>query len=147
MLVPEKKTLTLAAAKKIAEGAESFAAGNKWSVTIAVVDDGANLLYLERMDGALLGSVAIAQQKARTSALFRCPTKDFETGLADGGTSLLKLDILPYEGGIPIAANRAAHELIVGAIGVSGSTPAQDGQVAQAGIDWIRNDWLGNTLK
>ncbi len=134
-MLPEKKILTLAAAKKIAEAAESFAAGNNRTVVIAVVDDGANLLYLERMDGALLGSVAIAQQKARTSALFRCPTKDFETGLAGGGTSLLKLDILPYEGGIPIAADGA----IVGAIGVSGCTPAQDGQIAQAGVDWLRN--------
>src|SRR4051812_23832865 len=92
-LLSEKKTLTLAAAKKIAEAAESFATQHKWSVTIAVVDDGANLVYLEHMDGALLGTVVIAQQKARTSALFRCPTKDFETGLGGGATSLLKLDI------------------------------------------------------
>ena len=134
-LLSEKKTLTLAAAKKIAEAAESFATQHKWSVTIAVVDDGANLVYLEHMDGALLGTVVIAQQKARTSALFRCPTKDFETGLGGGATSLLKLDILPYEGGIPIASDGA----VVGAIGVSGGTPAQDGQVAQAGLDWLRN--------
>src|SRR5690348_2003246 len=134
-MLPEKKTLTLAAAKKIAGAAESFAAANNWSVTIAVVDDGANLVYLERMDGALLGTVEIAPRKARTSALFRCPTKDFETGLAGGGTSLLKLDILPYEGGIPIAADG----VVIGAIGVSGGTPAQDGQVAQAGVDSFRN--------
>jgi uncharacterized protein GlcG (DUF336 family) len=99
------------------------------------MDGGANLLYLARMDGALLGSVAIAQQKARTAVRFKCPTKDFETALAGGATSLLKLDLLPYEGGIPIAANG----VIAGAIGVSGGTPAQDGQVAQAGADSLRN--------
>jgi glc operon protein GlcG len=135
-MLQEKKTLTLAAAKKLAGAAEAFAAANQWSVTIAVVDDGANLVYLERMDGALLGTVAIAEQKARTSALFRCPTRDFESGLAAGGASLLKLDILPYEGGIPVAVDGTK---IVGAIGVSGGTPPQDGQVAQAAVDSFRN--------
>jgi glc operon protein GlcG len=130
----EQKTLTLAAAKGIAGAAESFAIANNRKVVIAVVDCGGNLLYLERMDGGLVGSVAIAQQKARTSVFFKCPTKDFETGLANGATSLLKLDILPYEGGIPITSD----EVITGAIGVSGGTPAQDGQVAQAGVDWLR---------
>jgi glc operon protein GlcG len=134
-LLLEKKRLTLAAAKKIAEAAENFAAGHNWNVVIAVMDDGARLLYLARMDDALLGSVAIAQQKARTSVLFKCATKDLEAGLAGGATSLLKLDILPYEGGIPIALDGA----IAGAIGVSGCTPAQDGQIAQAGVDWLRD--------
>jgi glc operon protein GlcG len=134
-LLSAEKTLTLTAAKQIAEAAERLAAGNNWNVVIAIVDSGANLLYLERMDGGLVGSVAIAQQKARTSIFFKCPTKDFETGLARGATSLLKLDILPYEGGLPIVADGA----IAGAIGVSGGTPAQDGQVAQAGLDWLRS--------
>jgi uncharacterized protein GlcG (DUF336 family) len=137
-LFSDGKTLTLAAAKQIAEAAQSFAAKNNFNVVIAVVDAGANLLYLARMDGALLGSVEIAQQKARTAVRFKCPTKDLEAGLAAGATSLLKLDILPYEGGIPIADG----EIIAGAIGVSGGTPAQDGQVAQAGTDW-----LGSALK
>ena len=134
-LLSDKKTLTLATAKKMAAAAESFAAHNNWNVVIAVMDEGANLLYLERMDKALLGSITIAQQKARTSVLFKCPTKDLETGLAGGATSLLKLEILPYEGGIPITAGGA----IAGAIGVSGCTPAQDGQIAQAGVDWLTN--------
>jgi uncharacterized protein GlcG (DUF336 family) len=136
-------TLTLAAAKQIAQAAESFASANNWNVVIAIVDSGANLLYLERMDGGLVGSVAIAGQKARTAVHFRCPTKNFETGRAGGATSLLKLDILPYEGGIPLVAD----EVIVGAIGVSGGTPAQDGQVAQAGKDWLESAWLGSALK
>jgi glc operon protein GlcG len=137
-LLAVANTLTLAAAKQIAQAAESFASANKWNVVIAIVDSGSNLLYLQRMDGALVGSIAISQHKARTAVQFKCPTKDFETGLAGGSTSLLKLDILPYEGGVPIIADGA----IVGAIGVSGGTPAQDGQVAQAGADW-----LGSALK
>jgi glc operon protein GlcG len=134
-LLLDKKKLTLVTAKKIAGAAESFAVANQCNVVIAVTDDGGNLLFLERMDAALVGSIKIAQQKALTSALFQCPTKDFETGLAGGGTSLLKLDILPYEGGIPIAVDGE----IVGAIGVSGGTAAQDGQIAQAGVDWWRD--------
>jgi glc operon protein GlcG len=137
-LLAVANTLTLAAAKQIAQAAESFASANKWNVVIAIVDSGSNLLYLQRMDGALVGSIAISQHKARTAVQFKRPTKDFETGLAGGSTSLLKLDILPYEGGVPIIAEGA----IVGAIGVSGGTPAQDGQVAQAGADW-----LGSALK
>ena len=126
--------MTLAAAKQVAEAAEKFAIANDWKVVIAIVDSGANLLYLERMDGGLVGSVRIAERKARTAVQFKCPTKDFETGLAGGTTSLLKLDILPFEGGIPVLADGA----IVGAIGVSGGTPAQDGQVAQAGADALK---------
>lgn len=129
----DKKTLTLSAAKKIAETAEAFAASHGLNVVIAVVDDGANLLYLARMDQAPIGSVAVAQQKARTSAIFKCPTIDFESGLAAGATSLLKLDILPYEGGTPVMVNGG----IVGAIGVSGGSPSQDGQVSRAGADWL----------
>jgi glc operon protein GlcG len=129
-----EKTLTLAAAKQVAEAAEKFAVANNWKVVIAVVDSGANLLYLERMDGGLVGSVSIAERKARTAVQFKCTTKDLEGGLAGGTTSLLKLDILPFEGGIPILADGA----IAGAIGVSGGTPAQDGQIAQAGINALK---------
>ena len=137
-LLSVEKTLTLAAAKQAAEAAEKFAATNNWNVVIAIVDSGANLLYLERMDGGLVGSVSIAERKARTAVQFKCPTKDLEAGLAARGTSLLKLDILPFEVGLPIVAG----ESIAGAIGVSGGTPAQDGQVAQAGVDS-----LGGALK
>ena len=67
-----EKTLTLAAAKQVAEAAEKFAVANNWKVVIAVVDSGANLLYLERMDGGLVGSVSIAERKARTAVQFKC---------------------------------------------------------------------------
>lgn len=128
-LLTEKKVLTLAGAKKLADAAQEFAIRNSWSVVIAVVDDGANLLYLERMDGAPIGSAGVAQEKARTSVIFKAPTKAFEAGLSSGVTSLLKLDILPFEGGVPITVNGS----IVGAVGVSGcAASSQDGEVAEA---------------
>ena len=130
-----EKTVTLAAAKQAAEAAEKFAAANNWKMAIAVVDSGANLLYVARMDGGLIGSVSVAEQKARTAVQFKCPTKDLQAGVAAGITSLLKLDILPFEGGIPIMVDGS----IAGAIGASGVGPEQDGQVAQAGIDALRS--------
>ena len=129
----DKKSLTLDGARRVAEAAEKFAAGNKWAMVIAVLDDGGNLLYLERMDGAPIGSVQVAQQKAHTSIIFKSPTKVFEDGLKKGDTSSLKLDIMPYGGGVPVTVGG----VIVGAIGVSGGTAAQDAQVAQAGADWL----------
>ncbi|HWF48207.1 MAG TPA: heme-binding protein [Bryobacteraceae bacterium] len=135
-----KNVLTLASAKKLAEAAEQFALRSSWSVVIAVVDDGANLLYLERMDGAPIGSVGVAHDKARTSAIFKAPTKAFEAGLASGVTSLLKLDVLPFEGGVPIVVN----ESIVGAVGVSGcAASSQDGEVAEAAAQWFRGAIAG----
>lgn len=129
-----KNALTLASAKKLAEAAEQFAIRSAWSVVIAVVDDGGNLLYLERMDGAPIGSVGVAHEKARTAVIFKAPTKVFEAGLSSGVTSLLKLDILPFEGGVPIIVN----DSIVGAVGVSGcAASSQDGEVAEAGAQWF----------
>lgn len=131
--LPDKKVLTLEAARKMAEAAEKTAIANKWSVVITVMDDGGNLLLLERMDDAPLGSIQIAQQKAHTAVIFKSPSKDFEEGLAKGNMSYLKLDALPFEGGIPIVVGGK----VIGAIGVSGGTAAQDGQVAKAGADWL----------
>ncbi|HXJ38802.1 MAG TPA: heme-binding protein [Bryobacteraceae bacterium] len=126
--------LTLNAAKKIVEAAEKAAAKMKLSVVIALTDGGANLLLLQRMDGAPIGSVTVAQDKARTAVLFKSPTKDYESWLSGGLTSILKLDMLPFEGGIPLVSD--GH--VVGAIGISGgATSAQDGQIAQAGVNWL----------
>lgn len=129
-----KNALTLASAKKIAEAAEQLALRNSWSVVIAVVDDGANLVYLERMDGAPIGSVGVAHDKARTAVIFKAPTKAFEAGLSSGVTSLLKLDILPFAGGVPIIVN----ESITGAVGISGcAASSQDSEVAEAAVQWF----------
>jgi glc operon protein GlcG len=133
MNVVQKQTLTLAAAKKMAEAVEAFAGAQKWNVSIAVVDSGSNLVYLGRMDGAILGSIEIAERKARTAVMYQCPTKDLEAGLAGGMTSLLKLDILPFEGGIPLSVDGQ----VAGAIGVSGISPTTDGKIAQVGADWF----------
>jgi len=128
----DRKIITLDVAKKMVEAAEKKAIAEKWNVVIAIMDGGGNLLLLERMDDALLGSVQIAQEKAHTAVIFKSPTKDFQDGLAKGNMSFLKLNALPFEGGIPIIVEGK----VIGAIGVSGGTAAQDGQVAKAGADW-----------
>lgn len=133
--IADRKSLTLDGAKKIAQAAEQFAIANNRSVVIAVMDGGGNLLYLERMDDAPLGSLQIAQEKAHTAVIFKSPTKDFQDGLGKGNLSYLKLNALPFEGGIPIMVDGK----VIGAIGVSGGTAAQDGQVAKAGADWIES--------
>ena len=125
-----KKALTLEAAKKIAAAAEAEARKNNWNVVICVVDDGANLLYLQRMDGTQIGSVDIAQMKARTAVRMKRPSKVLEDGVMGGRTVMLKLpDVLPVEGGTPLVVDGQ----IIGAIGVSGVTSGQDGQIAGAG--------------
>jgi len=125
-----KNTVSLELAKKIAARAESEAAKNKWTMVIAVLDDGGNLLYLERMDGTQLGSIEVAQEKAKTALKFKRPTKAFEDVVAGGRTAILSLPgVVAIEGGLPLMADG----VIVGAIGVSGMKSTEDGVVAQAG--------------
>lgn len=126
-----KKALTLEAAKQIAASAHAEAARNKWTMVICVVDDGGHLIYLERMDGTQVASAQVAQEKAATAARFKRPTKALEEAVAGGRTVLLKLPgATPIEGGLPIVVDGA----VIGAVGVSGGTSAQDGLVAAAGI-------------
>ena len=126
-----KKALTLDAAKQIAAAAESEAKKNSWTMVIAIVDDGGQLVYLERLDGTQLGSIDVAQGKAKTALRFKRPSKAFEDVLAGGRTAILGLDIIPIEGGSPLVVDGQ----IIGAIGVSGGTSQQDGVVAKAGVD------------
>jgi len=122
--------LTLAAATRIADAAQAEATRNQWNVVIAVLDGGGYLVHLRRMDGAQLGSVDVAQDKARSAVLFRRPTKAFADAVASGRIGVLRLaGAMPIEGGIPLLVG----DQVVGAIGVSGVTSEQDGQVAQAG--------------
>lgn len=131
-MLGSKRTLTLAAAKRIAAAAAKKAIENSWAMVIAITDDGGHLLYLERMDGGLLGSVEVAIGKARSAIQFKRPTKVFEDALAAGRSGILKLPgAIPIEGGVPFAADGR----FLGAIGVSGSAPHQDGQVAEAGAE------------
>jgi glc operon protein GlcG len=127
----DKKGLTLADAKAIAAAAESEALNNDWRVTISIIDDGGNLLYLQRLDEAPVGSVVVSQEKARTAFLFRRTTKSIEEAIVGGRTAMLTLPgATPIEGGLPLL-----HEgRVVGAIGVSGVQSSQDAQIAQAGV-------------
>lgn len=129
--VATKPTLTLEMAKKVAAKAAAEAAKNNWTVVIAIVDDGANLVYLEKVDGTQIGSIEVAQAKARTAILFKRPSKIFEERVAAGANAIIALPgALPIEGGLPLVVNNT-H---IGAIGVSGVTSAQDGQIAAAGV-------------
>ena len=131
-LLADRKTLTLAAAKRIAAAAEKVAAKNGWVMFIAIVDDGGNLMYLERMDDAQLGSLDVSIQKARSALLFKRPTKVMEDAVTAGRIVVMTLpNALPVEGGLPLLADGK----IVGAIGVSGATAPEDGIVAKAGAD------------
>lgn len=126
-----KKALTLDLAKKIAAAAQAEAVANKWTMAIAIVDDGANLVYLEKADGTQIGSVDVAQKKAQSAVRFKRPTKAFEDALVGGRQAILTLPgAIPVEGGVPLMIDG----VVVGAIGVSGATSAQDGQSAAAGI-------------
>jgi glc operon protein GlcG len=128
---PTKKILTLEAAQQIALAARAEAKKNGWTMVICIVDDGGHLIYLERMDGTQIGSLQVAQQKARTAALFKRPSKALEEAVTGGRTVMMKLgDSIPIEGGIPILVGTE----LIGAIGVSGANSPQDSQVAAAGL-------------
>jgi uncharacterized protein GlcG (DUF336 family) len=126
-----KKILTLEGAKQIAAAAQAEAQKNNWRMVIAIVDDGGHLIYLERMDGVQVASVVVAQEKAQCAIRFKRPTKALEDAVAGGRIVVMKLaGAIPVEGGVPIVVDGE----FLGAIGVSGATSAQDGQVAAAGL-------------
>jgi glc operon protein GlcG len=126
-----KKTLGLTGAKKMAAAAEAEAAKNKWAMVIAVLDDGGHLIYLERMDGAQVGSIKEAKGKAHTAVRFRRPSKDFEDAAAASHLNVPTLgDFTAIRGGLPVMLDGKA----IGAIGVSGGTAEQDERCAEAGL-------------
>jgi glc operon protein GlcG len=128
--LPSRLTLTLDAARLAVSAAERKALGDGLAMCIAVVDDGGNLVLFQRIDGTQIGSADVAIGKARTAIAFRRPTKAFEDRVSEGWNALLALPgSIPLEGGVPLIVS----EQLVGAIGVSGGSPAQDGQVALAG--------------
>lgn len=127
-----KKALTLGAAKRLAAAAEAEATANKWNVVIAILDDGGNLVYLQRMDETQIGSIQVAIEKGQSAVRFKRPTKVFEDAVAGGRNGILRLPgAMPIEGGLPLMADGK----VIGAIGVSGVTSAQDGQIAAAGAN------------
>jgi glc operon protein GlcG len=118
-------------AKKAAAAALLEAQANGWLMVVAVVDPAGLLVFFEKMDDAQNGSVMVAQAKARSAALFKRPTKALQDTVAAGGDGLRVLALegaVPVEGGLPLLIDGK----IVGAIGVSGGTSAQDGQCAHA---------------
>ena len=127
-----KPMLTLADVKTIAAAAEAEAVKNNWPVTIAVVDDGGHLLWLQRLDGVAPISAHIAPQKAKTAALGRRESKIYEDIINNGRVSFLSAPELEgmLEGGVPVVVD--GH--VVGAVGVSGVKSAEDAQIAKAGI-------------
>ena len=125
-----KPALSLADAKAVANAARAKAEENNWNVVIAIVDEGGHLMLLERMDYTQLGSIEVAQEKARTAYLFRRPTKKLEEAVLGGRTIMLGLPhATPIEGGVPLM-NKGE---MIGAIGVSGVQSSQDGLIAEAG--------------
>jgi glc operon protein GlcG len=125
-------------AKEAAAAAQAEARKNGWRMAIAVVDPGGYLVYIERTDGTQNASALLAQAKARTSALFRRPSKVFADQFAAGNTGFMSFPNearpIASEGGIPIVVDGK----LIGAIGASGGTGQQDGVVATAGANAVR---------
>ena len=127
-----KSFLELADVKAVAAAAEAEALKHNWAVTIAIVDDGGHLLWLQRLDGAPPISAQIAPAKARTAALGRRESKVYEDMINQGRVSFLSAPTLEgmLEGGVPIVVDGQC----VGAVGVSGVKSSEDAQIARAGI-------------
>ena len=130
--IADKKSLTLEGARIVIAGAKQYAATNKApGGVIAVVDDGGNLIALERLDGTFSAGANISVGKAKTAVMFKRPTKFFEEIIKNGRTAMVALpDFTPLQGGVPITVDGQ----IVGGVGVSGAASAvQDEELAIAG--------------
>lgn len=133
--VSEKPVLTLAAATKIVAAAEGEAVQHQATVVIAVVDDGGHIILLQRLDDTQVARVEVGIGKARTAAIFRRPSKEFEDQVRDGRVAALALPgATPLQGGLPLIARGA----VVGAVGISGNTPQEDEDIARAGVAAVR---------
>jgi glc operon protein GlcG len=128
------ETICEAAVNKAIEKARSLGV----AVSIAVLDPGGHLLRLVRMDGIHAGTVEISQAKAHCAVMFKRPTKAFAQSYAAGTTALIALPgVVPFEGGVPIIM----EDCLCGAIGCSGASPEQDGEIATAGLATIQAIW------
>jgi uncharacterized protein GlcG (DUF336 family) len=127
----DKKILTLAAAEKISAAAEIEARKRNATVVIVVVDDGGYPLVIKRLDDTQVASVDVGIGKARTAAIFRRPSRDFEEQIKNGRVASLVLPgATPLQGGLPLIVDGKT----IGAIGVSGNTPQEDEEIAKAGV-------------
>lgn len=125
-----KKALTLDVAKAMVKVSEQEAEKNNWKVCIAVLDDGGNLVYFERMDGVQIGSIEVSQRKAESALKFKRPSKAFADRVAAQPGVMMIPGALPLEGGLPIVYEGE----VIGAVGVSGVESFQDAQIAKAGV-------------
>lgn len=128
---PYGPPISVAHAKQLIAAAEAEAQKRGWAMNIAVFDSGANLVAFERMDGAQIGSIAIAEHKARVAVKYRRETKVFENGIQQNGLvyQLTLDDVVASRGGIPLVESGK----IIGAIGCSGGTGSQDEATCKAG--------------
>jgi len=129
--------ITIEGAKKAAAASVAEAQKHNWNMAIAIVDNAGFLVYFERMSNTQLASVELSIEKAKTSALFRRPTKVFQDAVAGGGDGLRVLALtgaMPNAGGIPIIVD----DRIIGAVGVSGGSVDQDAQVATVGAGAVK---------
>ncbi len=134
---PYGPPITLDNARKVLGAAEAEAARNNWPVAIAVLDSGGNVVMLIRRDDTQLASMELAVGKAKTSLIFKRPTKVLDDAISSGGAGVRFLalkDITPLEGGYPLVMDGK----IVGAIGVSGVMSAQNSQIGRAGVDALK---------
>jgi uncharacterized protein GlcG (DUF336 family) len=133
--IPYGPTITLEHAMKVAAAAEAEAKKHNWKMNIAVVGPGGDLKYFLRMDDAQLASVQISQDKANAAARFRRPTKAFFDAVEGGHGYIAFLHgVVPSEGGFPLVEGGK----LIGAIGCSGGTGAQDGVTCKAGADTVK---------
>jgi glc operon protein GlcG len=135
--IPYGVSISTDSAKQVAAAAVAESVKNRFKMAIAIVDTGGHLVYFERMQDTQTGSVELAIEKAKTSALFRRPTKLFQDGVAGGGEGLRLLRLtgaIPIDGGMPIIQDGK----VVGAIGISGGSGDQDGHIAKAGASAVR---------
>jgi len=129
------KFITLEAAKNMAAAGEAEARRNGWNVAIAIVDASGGLILFHKLDETQAGSIAVSQGKARAAALFKTPSKLMEEAIAAGKQAFLAVEgIVPMQGGLPVVV----EDKVIGAVGVSGVTSAQDEQVAQAALAGLR---------
>lgn len=133
--VPYGAPISLERAKQAAEAAMAEAKKRNWKCAIAVVDQAGDLVYLVKMDGSQYAGTKIAEHKARGAAIFRRPTKTFFDAIESGHPYVMTLDgMIGADGGLPLIENGK----IIGGIGTSGGTGAQDAIVSKAGADTVK---------
>lgn len=134
--LPDRKALTLEAARVAMSACEKVAAGGSWKVVIAVVDEGGHLILLQRLDGAQWSSIDTAVGKARAAVAWKRPTRLLEESVNGGRAAMLSISqgMALLQGGVPIEISGQ----VIGAIGVSGVKAADDEAIAMGGVNALK---------